>query len=430
MLNKPGFITRLFKDEFWVDSFCVFFGSLLVGGVNFFYHLVSVRMLSTEDYGLFNALISFVMFATMTVSPLGMALTRFFTEYIAGLEYGKLLGAFRRVSRDIIFAVIFVIAGFLFFDSRLAVFFKTRSINIFVLSLIIAVSLFSVPILSLLQSFQKFKTFSFLGLVTSLGKLATGVILIALGFGVLGALFGFFLGSFLSFVVVLFLLPGIIKKKFGALPPVINADLSPIYRYFIPVSLTMLFFNILTGVDVILVKHYFSDLDAGYYSIAQMVGKVFFFIPSALAVVILPKSAEVHSKNGNSFCILRKSLLVSASICLLGVVCCAIFPGFVLKILAGKSNPISADLLWIFALVMSFFAAVWLTVNFLIATRKVNFILPFGILVALQVIAISIWHATLFCVLQIMLVFSVLSFLLTFLFSVWDRDVCRKYKDQ
>jgi len=56
-----------------------------------------------------------------------------------------------------------------------------------------------------------------------------------------------------------------------------RVSLRPIYAYCLPVSAMLISFTILTNSDVTLVKKFFSPLEAGYYSVAQMVGKIILF---------------------------------------------------------------------------------------------------------------------------------------------------------
>jgi len=74
------------KDEMILHSAIVFFGTSMAGVFQLLYHLASVRILSPQDYGTFNTLLSFIMFTSMAYYPLTTTLTRFFTEYIAKKE--------------------------------------------------------------------------------------------------------------------------------------------------------------------------------------------------------------------------------------------------------------------------------------------------------------------------------------------------------
>jgi O-antigen/teichoic acid export membrane protein len=181
-------------------------------------------------------------------------------------------------------------------------------------------------------------------------------------------------------------------------------------------------FAILTNVDVILVKHFFSALDAGYYSIAQLAGKIFLFLPSALAIVISPKSTTAYVTNSNSHKILYKSLLLAAVLCGIGIVVCFLFPDFVLFILSGKSNNISISLIGLFSLAMSFYALEWIVINYLLAVHSIKFALPLLCLAVLKSVIIYSYHPDLISILYILLTFSVITFLLTLYFARGEKE--------
>ena len=101
MRNK---LKKLLKDDFILHTAIVFLGTILAGAFNLFYHLITVRLLVPEDYGTFNALISFIMFTSMAVTPLGTTLTRFFTEYIAKKDFAVLYFSFKKITRQLFFA--------------------------------------------------------------------------------------------------------------------------------------------------------------------------------------------------------------------------------------------------------------------------------------------------------------------------------------
>jgi len=404
-------LKKLFKDDLIRHTAIVFLGTGLVGVFGLLYHLVTVRLLTPEDYGTFNALISFVMFTSMAISPLGTTLTRFFTEYIAKGDLATLFFTFKKLTKRLIIVSFIIIGLFLIISHFLAGFLKTSTLYIFVCGGIIVTSLFSVPLISLFQSFQRFVIYSLFGIVASLGKLIFGTLFMVLGIKVLGGLSGFLVGPILIILVALLFIPNLFNKEMGhvdkSIP--IKVNLVPIYKYFFPVGIIMLSFTFLTTIDVILVKHFFSSLDAGFYSIAQMVGKIALFLPSALAIVILPKSTKAHVTNTSSIKLLYKSLILAGICCFTFTFVSFLFPDFLLTVLVGKLNPISSGLVGLFALAMSFYALTWIVINYLLATHNLKFTLPLLIITILEAITIYNCHPSLTMVVYILLTFGIIA---------------------
>jgi len=404
-------IKRLLKDDFILHTAIVFLGTTLAGAFNLFYHLITVRLLTPEDYGTFNALISFIMFTSMAITPLGTTLTRFFTEYIARKNFATLYFSFKKITKQLFFAACLVAGLFFIISPFLAGFLKTKSLYVLVCGGVIVISVFVPPISSLFQSFQKFTIYSLFGIVASLGKLVFGGLLMLLGLKVLGGLSGFLIGPVLIILVGLFFIPNIFNKEIGHIdkdkPVAVN--LIPIYKYFFPVGVMMLSFTFLTNIDVILVKHFFSPLDAGYYSIAQMVGKIALFLPSALAIVILPKSTQAYITEGSSIKLLTKSLFLAGICCFTFTLVSFLFPDLLLTILTGKLNSISKGLVGLFALAMSFYALTWIVINYLLATHNLKFTLPLLIITILETVTIYNCHSRLTMIVYILIVFGVIS---------------------
>ncbi|MCK4912779.1 MAG: hypothetical protein KAS05_03550, partial [Candidatus Omnitrophica bacterium] len=212
-------------------------------------------------------------------------------------------------------------------------------------------------------------------------------------------------------LVALIFVPNLFNKEMSHVDKSVSVkiNLAPIYKYFFPVGIIMLSFTFLTTIDVILVKHFFSSLDAGYYSIAQMVGKIALFLPSALAIVILPKSIEAHVTNNSSIKLLYKSLILAGICCFTFTLVSFLFPDFLLTILTGKLNPVSRGLVGLFALAMSFYALTWIVINYLLATHNLKFTLPLLIITILEAVTIYNCHSRLTMVLYILLTFGIIS---------------------
>ena len=410
-MNLIKKIKTLSRDDLIAHTIIVFMGTTFVGICNLLYHLVSVRLLSVEDYGTFNTLISFVMFSSMAISPLGTTLTRYFTEYITKRDFSKLAAVIIKIIKRLAVAAVVVILFFLICAPYLAGFLKTEINYIYFCAAIVILPMFSPIAVSLFQSFQKFKIYAFVGAASSFGKLITGALLMLAGFKVVGALGGFLSGSALILVIALLFVPRIFRREIG---PVNSqkaqaVNLLPLFKYFFPVSVALLSFTFITMVDVILVKHFFSELQTGYYSIAQMVGKIALFLPSSLAIVLLPKSTKAHVSNEPAHKILYKSLFLAGIFCLGFIAFTFLFPDLLLKVLAGSVNPVSRSLVGLFALAMSFYALSWIVINYLLGIHNLKFVAPFLVLTILEAVAIYNWHSSLTMVLYILLAFAIIS---------------------
>ena len=244
-----------------------------------------------------------------------------------------------------------------------------------------------------------------------IAKLVVGFFLVAIGFKVFGALIGFVFCFAVGLVLSIFQLPPWLKKFRGR----INLELlntKEIASYFLPVGLCTLSFYALTNMDVVLVKHFFSPLQAGYYSVAQMVGKIVLFIPAAVGVVMFPKVVDSHIKNGNTKTILKKCLGAVGFLCGIATVGTLLFPVFILKLLTGHSHPEAVELVKYFSLCMGFFALVNIFMLYHLSLHRMGYVYALTVVTVCQFLGIWFFHPSLKGVLQNLLVFSIVLFYL------------------
>ncbi|HDL64957.1 MAG TPA: hypothetical protein ENH12_06165, partial [Proteobacteria bacterium] len=291
---------------------------------NFIYRLAMIRLLTVKEYGTLNSLISFSMIV-LSFSPFQPVLTKFIAGYAAHKEWSRIRFIVRRSWRDIgIFSCI-VLFIFLPASGWIAAFMKIMEPSyVALLAFFIAGGLIiSVPI-AFIQGTQLFVPLACLLAFAALCKLLVGVGLVLLGqklmipgLAVGGALGGYIIAPLLVVLIGII----VIKKQFALHPERTNinripASILPVYRYLFPTALVIGSFWTLTNIDIILVKHFFSDQAAVSYSVAQMVGLIILFLPGTIILVLYPKAASSHAKNINRRVLLIKGLIIVAIFCL------------------------------------------------------------------------------------------------------------------
>jgi len=254
------------------------------------------------------------------------------------------------------------------------------------------------------------------GVVSVISKLFFGFVLVAAGLKAFGGLLGFVFSAIVGFCLSLFQLPkGMIKLS--ALPDPVILDKKDIYGYFLPVGLYTLCFFALTNMDIILVKHFFSPIEAGFYSVAQMVGKIVLFVPSAIGVVMFPKIVDHHARKEDAKAILKKCLLVVGILCGLVSFFALLCPAFILKVLTGHDQPQAISLVKFFAISMSFFALVNIFMIYHLSLRRMRFIYFMSVMTIFQFFGIWLFHNTLASVLLTLTLCSVVLFCFGIYFS-------------
>ena len=397
-------------DRFLKDAGIMFFANILSNICNLLYQLFMVRALIPEDYGVLNSLMSVALLVSMPAGPLQAVVAKFVAVFKARNEHAKIKIFLSFFLKKLLLVAALLFLFFFIFNRQVAAFFHIdNSMLIILLGAVLMVSAILPFNLGGLQGLQKFKSLGAASIFNALLRLIVGVVLVSAGLGVAGALWALILGS-LTAIYISFL----ILKRYFVLKSSKRAeledeaiDLPEIFRYFLPAFIALPSFAMLTNVDILMVKHFFPPVQAGYYSVAQMIGKIILFLPGAVTIVMFPKISEHHARKENTKKMLKKGLLITGLVCFSASIFCVAFPNFVLRILAGKIYPECLPLVMPFAVSMGFFSLDSVFLYYYLAIHRTKEILFFCAIMVLQVILILFFHSTLLEVLYVLIACSV-----------------------
>ena len=362
-----------------------------------------LRNLTSGDYGILNSLLSMFIILSIPIGTVRTAIVKFIASFSVHNQWGKI--------RHLLFSLgkkVFLASGIIFLMIILAKTYIANFLQIPNQNLIImlALAVFFAGIMPLVTGgLQGLQRFGFLGLsnVASGGlKLILGIILVSFGLGVMGSMSAFVVSNSIGFALALVSLVYFVRKNSNTDSDE-TVDFSEVYRYFYPVAITSFCIMILTNIDIILVKAFFKPEEAGLYSTAQMVGKIIYFLPAAVGVVMFPKVSASHAQSKDTLPILKRSLVMVSSLCGTASLICVLFPLAVIKLLSGKAYPELLPLVRLFAVTMVPFTLVYVISLYQLSIHRVKFIFPLVFFTFLQVVLISLFHNTLSSVLYIML---------------------------
>ena len=77
----------------------------------------------------------------------------------------------------------------------------------------------------------------------------------------------------------------------------------------------LLFYTLFTNIDLIIVKHFFTNHEVGIYSVADILGKIILYFPSAIVLVMFPEVSHAHATNNKTKNILLKSITITFVLC-------------------------------------------------------------------------------------------------------------------
>jgi O-antigen/teichoic acid export membrane protein len=124
----------------------------------------------------------------------------------------------------------------------------------------------------------------FIGLY-SISRFVFALLIVLLGMKVLGVVFGFILAALLALVAL--------RLSVRIEPGVADYDSRPLIYFALPVVLFSIGISLLLNLDILLLKHFYSESPiVGYYNGAMNLGKAPYFVFSAFSMTILPSVAK------------------------------------------------------------------------------------------------------------------------------------------
>lgn len=413
-------------DIFGKNIIIVFLGISLVNVFNLLYQLLIAHRMSGPDFAGFNSLLAIFMLISSPITTLQIGVAKYTAEFNAKNQIKKLQALLTELIRKMLPLTIITFVIFYFLSFYITDKLKIPSLSSgYILALLLASSWITPIFSGALQGLELFKWLVLLSLLGGALKLLFAFIFITLGFNIAGALSAFLIASLTGIIISLFPL-----KKFLAFEKIEDGiNFKEFFLYLAPVAATSLCFIALVNFDMVLVKYLFSHPEAGFYSLAQMLGKIFLFLPAAINIVMFPKVAGLKAKNMNTNSTLMRSLLYASSLCIIANLFYNLFPSFTLKILTGKAFAESVTLGRLFGISMSFFALLLILITYFLSIKDLRFIKYLILSALLQPSAIILFHKTIIHVQLILCVNSIVIFfiVLALVYKKYERKNFHNY---
>ena len=390
-------------------SFLVFTSTLTGNVFAYLYNIFMARMLGPHDYGSLAATISLMSLVSVFSGSLTTTVTKFVSIYKGLGETEKIGSLIRGLFRSFFVLSLSVVLVSWWQRKSLSEFFNLPlPLLVFLVGLMFAISLFQSINLGAITGLQLFGFLAGTGFLGSFLKFASGLTFVYWGWRLLGA------GGavvFSSALVLLFSFVPLRKILFrSGLKEQI--DWRAIVLYGLPAAVSLWAVASLTNADVVLVKKYFPDFEAGIYSFAALVGRVIFFASSSISSVMFPMVSE-RQASGQKYKHLFYYVLLSVFLIssLLSAFYFA-FPVFTLNFFSGfgRSDYLAgAPFVGFLGLYYLFFSVANSLVIYFLSTHQTLVAAGFPMAAALlQIIFLGLFHQSLIQVVMVSLAVVVL----------------------
>jgi glycosyltransferase involved in cell wall biosynthesis/O-antigen/teichoic acid export membrane protein len=209
------------------------------------------------------------------------------------------------------------------------------------------------------------------------GRLVFGLILVAVGLGVTGAL----LGTPLAFIVVSLWLELELVRVVGPVKPVtehLRTLRSLIGNGWVPIIGLFLLAS-LQNIDVILAKHQLGGDAAGSYAAAAVAAKSVVWVAIGIGLHLLPEATRRAAAGLDPRPVLLRALAILAIIAAPALIIFTAAPELLLRLAFGPDFTDAADALPLLGAAMTLLAVAYLTVQYMIALGETRFLWVLGL---------------------------------------------------
>ena len=324
--------------------------AFLVNGGNYIYNLLLGRILGPKEFADAAILITFLLVLSFIAMTFQLVTTKF-SVLFSGVEFKNFIGLMTKYS---VYIGLLIGVLVIVFSKSLQSIFNTSTSNMFVFFGI------GIPIYFLMSInrgvFQGEKEFKKLS-VTYQGEMLSRLIitLLLLYFFSIQSSLLVAIGILISFVFALYPFR-ITEISFKGSYVLEDESKKQVYRFFALTAFYELTQIIINNSDILLVKHYFDNYEAGLYASLALIGRVVYFVAWMFVMLLLPtvvkmqKDGEAHAPE------LFKYVGYIALLSFIIVLGSYLFPELVVTLMFGDQYISIAPLLWKYALATSIFA--------------------------------------------------------------------------
>ncbi len=393
---------------------------LLVNGGNYIYNLLLGRILGPSEFADAAILITFL----LVLSFVGMTFQIVTAKYAVLFKTEKLTAFLKLITKYASFFGILFGAVIFFYHKELQLIFHTQTSSMF---WIFALGLPLYFLMSVNRGLYQGKdllnklSLTYQSEMISRLVITIGVVLLI---PAIPSSIAIAIGIVISFIFGLFPF----QKKIVKSTRVVTEKLVETKSIIIFFGLTAFYeFTqiIINNSDIILVKHYFDNEQAGLYASLALIGRVVYFVSWMFVMLLLPKVIQLKKDGENTLPILLKYVGYIIILSTLIVTFTWLFPEFVVRLMFGEQYISISPLLWKYALATSIFAIANIFAYYFLSIGKYIPVIVSAFLGLTQIGLIMLYHNSLeqVVLMQVLTMILLLIFQLGYFFYHNIREI-------
>ncbi len=396
ILHPPG----VERDHMVSHTLVLMIGAQVGNVSNLLFQLAMVRMLSGADYGVLAAMLGALMGICTPFSALSGTATHFAARFVKAGRPDQAVLFLRRMMEVLLVPVLLMLLVFVFERHAMIGYFQLEDPWPFYVAALIALTIphGMVPG-GILMGIQAFGWGTAISNGIGVLRLGLGIALVLAGFGAVGALAAHGLSGFAGLLAAIWVCRRLLRGR-----PVIpvatetgatgGVSMRQAWSYLAGYMVAFAGFAVLSNADLVLVKHFFDPATAGAFAKAALVARIVFFLPQPVASALFPKVVSEGDASYASGRTLIKAFVLTGGIVVAAGGFCLLFPGLMLRLLAGQADPAMIPVMRGMVLALAPLTMVAAMLSHEVAQRRFIVALPMGICAAGYVVAVEWWHET------------------------------------
>ena len=313
------------KDySFELNSLVLFIMMMLSNICNYLFQIIVGNLVQIEEYAQINTVLSLIAILTIPTSIITIICARYMAISSSDAAYSQVIRTLLIFSSIVvIIMMVFVLPLTNHIKAILSLYsngyiYGTLAVSIF--------TIFNAIFLGILQGRGHFFEYGIENLIASVGKMCLSAVLVLLGMKVYGVIAAILIGLFLAVAY------GFSRTK-SMIIPIFEMkeknyiDKREFFKYSIGAVIAQGTVILLTNGDMLLVKAFFQDREAGLYSSAMVIGKIVMYVSTAVVATMFPAVAQRANMKQDTKILLKKALLYGGGVAII----CAL-----LLVLMGK----------------------------------------------------------------------------------------------
>lgn len=385
-----------FSNELRRGGFILLIIMVFANASNYLFQVLMGRMLTIEEFGTMNALFSLYAIISLPIGVVTTTTARYVATYNAEGETEKIVKFLKRLFLYLLFGAIGVLVFGVILSPLASRYTNVNNTFLCVLLVVtLAVGMFLPLINGAVQGIKQFLRLGILNLGLTVVKLTLGVGFVWAGFHLYGVMSALIAANLAMTLVGLYMMKGYFKQKVRMGAEELTLGRQDIAYYTIIAFAVNLCIALLSNMDMVFVKRFFPDSQAGLYGTATLFGRLVMYIPSALVLAMFPIAAEAEVAGSGSRAVLTKALLYVGG---LSVLCAAglnLFTSLAVRLLMGAKFLPAVPYVRMTALMALPVGLMVTLANYCMAIKKMRMLAVSMVAGCIGcVAAIEIYHAT------------------------------------